>query len=196
MRCEYCVYNSNRVSNTEVDKPWITEDCKNLYRQYKYSLDDFNSNRTNENRLKLNVAKQKYKHTETRLKRQYKNQQGNMITNSRRNNTKKFYRKFRKRKQQNVHNITLEQFKEHFSNLMNIHDNNIDRDNEPNYDDNMFCELDVPFTEPELERGLRDLKRDKSTGFDNLMNEYLITGKAYLIPILRKLFNNIIDTGI
>ena len=56
-RCEYCVYNSNRVSNTKVDKPWITEDCKNLYRQYKYSLDDFNSNRTNENRLKLNVAK-------------------------------------------------------------------------------------------------------------------------------------------
>ena len=25
-RCEYCVYNSNRVSNTKVDKPWITED--------------------------------------------------------------------------------------------------------------------------------------------------------------------------
>jgi hypothetical protein len=37
--------------NTKVDKPWITEDCKNLYRQYKYSLHDFNSNRANENRL-------------------------------------------------------------------------------------------------------------------------------------------------
>ena len=48
----------------------------------------------------------------------------------------------------------------------------------------MFVELNVPFTEPELERGIRDLKRDKSTGFDNLMNEYLITGKAYLILIL------------
>jgi hypothetical protein len=23
-------------TNTKVDKPWITEDCKNLYRQYKY----------------------------------------------------------------------------------------------------------------------------------------------------------------
>jgi hypothetical protein len=44
--------------------------------------------------------------------------------------------------------------------------------------------------------GIRDLKRDKSTEFDNLMNEYLITGKAYLIPILGKLFNNIINTGI
>ena len=72
-----------------------------------------------------------------------------------------------------MHNITLEQFKEHFSNLMNIQDNNIDRDNEPNSEDNVFEELDVPFTEPELERGIRDLKRDKSTGFDNLMNEYL-----------------------
>ena len=95
-----------------------------------------------------------------------------------------------------MHNITLEQFKEHFSNLMNIQDNNIDRNNEPNSEDNVFEELDVPFTEPELERGIRDLKRDKSTGFDNLMNEYLITGKAYLIPILGKLFNNIINTGI
>jgi hypothetical protein len=47
-----------------------------------------------------------------------------------------------------------------------------------------------------LERGIRDLKRDKFTGFDNLMNEYLITGKAYLIPILGKLLNNIINTGI
>ena len=54
----------------------------------------------------------------------------------------------------------------------------------------------MPFTEPELERGILDLKRDKSTGFDNLMNEYLITCKAYLIPILCKLFNNIINTGI
>jgi hypothetical protein len=80
-RCEYCVYNSNRVSNTKVDKPWITWDCKNLYRQYKYSLHDFNSNRTNENSLRLNVTNQKYKRTETRLKRQYKNQQGNMISN-------------------------------------------------------------------------------------------------------------------
>ena len=39
------------------------------------------------------------------------------------------------------------------------------------------------------------LKRDKATGFDNIMNEYLITGKTLLLPILCKLFNNILDTG-
>jgi hypothetical protein len=40
---------------------------------------------------------------------------------------------------------------------MNIQDNNIDRNNEPNSEDNVFEELDVPFTEPELERGIRDI---------------------------------------
>jgi hypothetical protein len=75
-----------------------------------------------------------------------------MITNLRRYNPKKFYRKFRKRKQLNVHNITLAQFKKHLSNLMNRLDNNIDRDKEPNSEDNVFEELDVPFTEPVVER--------------------------------------------
>jgi hypothetical protein len=50
--------------------------------------------------------------------------------------------------------VLSKQFKEHFSNLMNIQDKNIDRDNEPNSEDNVFEELDVPFTEPETERGI------------------------------------------
>jgi hypothetical protein len=28
--------NLYRQYNPKVDKPWITEDCKNLYRQYKH----------------------------------------------------------------------------------------------------------------------------------------------------------------
>ena len=32
-------------TNTKVDKPCITEDGKNLYSQYKYSLHDFKSNK-------------------------------------------------------------------------------------------------------------------------------------------------------
>lgn len=76
------------------DKPWFTEDCKELYRQYQKALYVFNKNRNEENRLQLNIAKQKYKVTENKLKRQYKNQQGNMLNNLRRKNPKKFYRKF------------------------------------------------------------------------------------------------------
>ena len=51
------------------DKPWFTEDCKELYRQYQKALDVFNKNRNEENRLQLNIAKQKYKVTENKIKR-------------------------------------------------------------------------------------------------------------------------------
>jgi hypothetical protein len=60
-------------------KPWFTEDYKELDKQYLTSLDEFNKNRSNEIRLKLNVAKQNYSVTENKLNKQCSNQQGNMM---------------------------------------------------------------------------------------------------------------------
>ena len=94
--CENCIQsNKQRIRHME-DKPWFTEDCKEFYRQYQKPLYVFNKNRNEENRLQLNIAKQKYKVTENKLKRQYKDQQRNMLNNLRRKNPKKFYRKFKR----------------------------------------------------------------------------------------------------
>ncbi|VDI21822.1 Hypothetical predicted protein [Mytilus galloprovincialis] len=180
--CEHCIdsnANKSRKSFVKIDKPWISEDCKNLYRQYKLALNIFNANHSNDNRIRLNLAKQKYKCTETKLKRHYKNQQGNMLKNLRRKNPKKFYQKFKRPKTENGHKITLEQFQKHFKNLMS---NNTETDKATNTETlpNVHEELDIPFTDTELEKCLRKLKYDKSTGFDNIMNEYLIAGKLYL----------------
>lgn len=41
-------------------------------------------------------------------------------------------------------------------------------------------DLDPPFNENKLTHGIEQLKRDKTIGFDNILNEYLITGKAVL----------------
>jgi hypothetical protein len=43
--------------------------------------------------------------------------------------------------------------------------------------------LDVPFTEAELEKCLKALKKNKSVGTDTIMNEYILTGKTTLIPV-------------
>jgi hypothetical protein len=62
--------------------------------------------------------------------------------------------------------------------------------------ENIFEELDVPFTEAELEKCLKALKKNKSVGTDTIMNEYILTGKTTLIPVLCQLFNNILMSGI
>jgi hypothetical protein len=53
-------------------------------------LDEFNKNRSNKIRLKLNVAKQKYSVTKNKLNKQSNNQQGNMMNTLRRKNLKSF----------------------------------------------------------------------------------------------------------
>lgn len=90
-----------------------------------------------------------------------------------------------------ISNITLQQFEEHFKTLVN-NDTGIVN---PEIDENVFAELDAPFTEIEVERYLRRLKRYKSTGLDNIMNEYLLTGNKILIPVLCSLFYNILNAG-
>jgi hypothetical protein len=52
----------------ERDKPWFTEDCKILYNSYKRALSIFNDIHSDENRMKLNLEKQKYKRLENKLK--------------------------------------------------------------------------------------------------------------------------------
>ena len=88
-------------------KPWFTEDYKELDKQYLTSLDEFNKNRSNEIRLKLNVAKQKYSVTENKLNKQCSNQQGNMMNTLRWKNLKKIYANLKECK--NRH-ITIDQF--------------------------------------------------------------------------------------
>ena len=57
---------------------------------------------------------------------------------------------------------------------------------------NISEELDVPFTEAGIEKQVKTLKNNKAVGSDNIRNEYFLTGKATLIPVLCKLFNNIL----
>ena len=70
-----------------------------------------------------------------------------------------------------------------------INTNDNDRDNLNT--ENIFEEFYLPFTEAEVEKCLKTLKKNKTVGSDNIMNEYILTGKAEFIPVLCKLFKAI-----
>ena len=163
------------------------------YTGYKSALNSFNKNRSNVNRLQLNLAKQRYKSMENKLKRQYKNQHGNMMNKLRKSNPRKFYKKFKRKNTRVFNDITLDQFEEHFKKLVNK--DNLNNPDNNNHTDNVFEELDIPFTNSEIEKGLRGLKRNKASGTDNILNEHLLCSKTVIVPILCKLFNNILNTG-
>jgi hypothetical protein len=81
------------------DKPWLTDECKRLYRNYMRCLNIFNHEISSVNHSNLIEAKKKYKKLESRLKRIYKRQQGNMLEGLRTINPKLFYGKFAKNRE-------------------------------------------------------------------------------------------------
>ena len=56
--------------------------------------------------------------------------------------------------------------------------------------------LNAPITASEIEKCIRKLKNSKSSGTDNVLNEYIKNTKEILLPIYVKLFNYIMDTGV
>ena len=58
-----------------------------------------------------------------------------------------------------------------------------------------FDELNVPFTENELKKALKNLKNNKSTGPDDILNEQIKTSFPKMKYVYLKLFNIILETG-
>ena len=102
--CDYCRNGKRRNLTTSVtrENPWITDECKRLYIDYKRALLKFSKLRSDENRLELNLSKQRFNRMENNLKSRYYNQRGNMLSTVRRTNPKYFHMKFRKRKKKQL----------------------------------------------------------------------------------------------
>lgn len=59
----------------------------------------------------------------------------------------------------------------------------------------MFEELNIPITQDEIDKSIKQLSSNKSGGPDNYLNEFFIHGKVIFLPYLTKLFNKIFDLG-
>ena len=57
-------------------------------------------------------------------------------------------------------------------------------------------ELDLPFTKTELIKGLKGLKNNKASSFDQISNEMLKVGGNIIFEPLLKLFNGILNTSV
>ncbi|XP_063442678.1 uncharacterized protein LOC134722974 [Mytilus trossulus] len=59
-----------------------------------------------------------------------------------------------------------------------------------------FNELDISIKDTEISKALAKLKPNKSPGMDNISNNMLKHGQSILLPILKKLFNTCLSSGI
>ena len=89
---------------------------------------------------------------------------------------------------------SIDDLYEHFKSL-NEHSTTI-HDNIPNDNSIHFRpELDYDFTDEEIRHIAKNLKKNKATGDDNILNEYIYSTIDLFLPVYKKLFNYILHTG-
>lgn len=91
----------------------------------------------------------------------------------------------------------MHEFFNYFNSLCNVSD---DREFNVGLDqtgDNpcIFEELDKAISIDEIKKSIHNLKRGKSHGETCLLNEYFIEFEEFLLPVMHKLFNCILDKG-
>ena len=109
-------------------------------------------------------------------------------------NPKSYYKHIKPRIIENKTYIAPEVFAEHFSKLYVSHSTGIASSDEHYVVQNEI--LDRKFTLQKIDSTNKHLKSGKTTGSDDIRNEYISYENKQLKPVLKLLFNEIYDTGI
>ena len=159
---------------------------RNKYRRLK------NATHFNE----VRVYSKQYKKTVNKAFREYKKATINKLRTLQSENPKEYWNIIQgKTKQVNETKISLDIFEQHFKKLASetnqteaCHREELNVADDP--------DLNKPFTTQEITKAIKKLKSHKSSGIDQIINEFFKHSPDKLIPVYAKLFNIILSTGI
>ena len=193
--------NDNQSKSIRIEnKPWFDDKCIQLRKIYMEKLKLFNAARTHFHRNQLVTSKREYKTYERRIKRDYLRYQGDQLEYLKKKNPKEFYRIFRKRKGNIHHGPNISEFYNHFKELSATEQITSTRTDDSEIATSeatipSYPELSGLITTEEVTLAIKRLKKEKSPGVDNLLNEYFIEYQDYLIAHLVALFNVVFSSG-
>ncbi|MCG8049041.1 MAG: reverse transcriptase family protein, partial [Candidatus Thiodiazotropha endolucinida] len=185
---------------------WYDNDCKAKKSVLKDKIHIYNRLKSAENRADVFKARKDYKFFCRKQKNKFQRDRCKQMDKIRRENPKEFWNFFQQKSTRKETDITLNQFFNHFQELASNGISNEDDEAEDflnNFDTNRheneslpsFDELDKQITHDEIKHAIRNIKRNKSPGRDELLNEYFIECCDLLIEPLEILFNTVLDSG-
>ena len=194
-RCDH-----NKSHRLVQDKEWFDGECKQARHKYLIARNTFNQIRSTENRTQMCDKKAIYKSIIKKKKRRFEFVKCRQLERLRHKKPKDFWKFFCRNNHKVNDTILLDDFFSYFSNLQ--HDLIVSTDtssSERHLSDLsatcIFEELDRPISATEIRDIIKSLKRGKSCGMDNLINEYLIETFDILSAHIVDLFNAILNSG-
>ena len=185
------------------NSPWFDNECAdNRYLFYRH-LNLFRGNKSEVNR-NLVQARSKYKASLRKARYKYDVQQTEKLNKLRYKNARDYWKLLKSVSTSGRANIPLTEFERYFKSVNNpdskfyVADENILLNNDRYIRgeiDVMFEELNLPITQREISKSIKQLKNKKSAGPDRLLNEFFIHGEQVLLPYIEIIFTAILNNG-
>ena len=142
----------------------------------------------------LKTVSKNYKHVISKNVRRHKNVTAEKLRRLKSNDPKEYWRILNGSKKGENH-VAVKEFYKYFKNLNNppnySNDEEITNDTEHVND-----EINRPIRESEIRQAVKELKRNKSPGFDQILNEHIQITLDMMLPTYTNLFNIIFDNSI
>ena len=201
--------NNNIIENNESIKNkypcWATDEWVDAKSNFRRHCDIYNRNPSDENRLLMVASRKLYKNLSWKCRRNFDMNQTNKLYQARIKNAKEYWKMIKSVKRKDSVNVTCDEFKRYFDDLYNPEDEFytpdpeiVDRVKDMIEEDiiEMFNVLNLNITEEEVNSAIKQLKRNKASGSDLLINELFMYSQNEFTSYITKLFNFVFDSGI
>ena len=186
------------------DSPWFSDECHEKRYNFLIWLDKYREIQSDETQINMVKARSEYKSTIRKCKYEYDKSKTQKLVQAKYKNAKLYWNMLQESSGLRPANVPLSSFEEYFKAVNNpadpffTPDEDIIHFNE-RYEKNefrlMFEELNLEFSEGDIERSIKQLKSNKSGGPDKIINEFFIHGHHILQSTICNLFNKIFDLG-
>ena len=182
-------------------KPWFDDRCKELRTEYFKLKNLCRKERKINWKVVLRIKGKELRNYYRKCRTEYERNFHRKIRNLKRSNPKEYWKALNISKKNHAtvgSVIGPQKFADYFETLSATTD--YKKNNDALEPDKMFLQnneiLNASISIEELRNEVRKLKRNKSSGVDNIINEFLKTCPETVLILLRNYFNLIMDTGI
>ena len=190
-----------KYAKYESFKPWFNNTCIRARNLYHKTRKIYNRYKSEYYKNLLKIVSKSYKTTLAVQHKKYNDKKIYRLRNLKKNKPKEYWKIINSSKKEDTTRASLNDFYDFFKNVNSQDDGEGTQENHStdfNIDESASInnEINGNITENEILSATKLLKNNKSSGLDNILNEYIKSTIHVMIPIYKKLFNLILDTGI
>ena len=189
--------NNNAPNNTpRTNNPWFNSICENSKESYKNAKKSMPTKLSEDNKAALKTLAKEHKNLIRKEKRKYYKELNKKIISLKSTNPGEYWKIINQGKRNTkVGKIPLNTLLNHFQELnKDVSTTNVNLPEDQTLSTNEI--INTEFTTIEITKHINALKNNKSPGTDKILNEFMKYCPNELIPVIVKLFNVVLDSGV